>query len=175
MSNFQIYIGTLKPYEYVTLAKATNKSGVVFQISLAGKSSDLNYLEACYRVLLDTDSWEKMELLSSGTEDFYLSSYYFNAGVNHYENAGVSYIDQNGIAVAYKFFERDPIIFQKNMTLFWRCGEDKNNGCFYAPPSNDCWKVGGRQFCYPQKAPSVQKSVRLSNTLFKTYVWVYEW
>ncbi|CAD5119343.1 DgyrCDS7961 [Dimorphilus gyrociliatus] len=167
--------GLLNPHDYVTIAKVNNKSGIVFQVAFAGRSKDLEYLEACYRVLLDSDDWSNVQLLSSGTEDFYLSSYYFNAGVNHFENAGVTYIDHSGIAVAYKFFEKDPIIFQNNMTFLWRCGEDRANGCYYKPPKSDCWYVGGRRFCYPEMAPSSDRDVKLSVTLFKTYVWVYEW
>lgn len=146
-------------------------------MSISAYSEDLQFLEACYRLLIDSNDWKDMQLLSSGTEDLYLSALYFNAGVNHFENAGVTYInDTTSSVIAYKFFERDPVIFHRNITLLWRCGEDLKNGCYYKSPNTKCWIENNRKFCFPKQAePDYTNKLYLSGTAFKTYVWIYEW
>ncbi len=150
----------LKPLQFLTLANVSNSAGALFQVTLSGNSKDFNYLEACFRATMDGD----YAFLSSGTEDFFLSAYYFNKGIYHLDNAGLTSKVGQGIMSAYKFFENDPIIFSKNFSLIWRCGETANgqDGC-----PND--------FPPPRHASAEQFSPFLANTTVTTYAWVYLW
>ena len=156
----------LTPLQFITLASTTNTAGMLFQVTLAANSTDYNYLEACMRAVIDgaaNTTW-----LSSGTEDFFLSAYYFNRGVYHLDNSGLTYKDNKGVMSAYKFFENDPILFTKSFELTWRCGEtiNVNQGC-----PND----------WPPPLPSEFSKVeragepKLANTVVTTYTWVYEY
>ena len=152
----------LKPLEFITLAKVEDSAGAVFMVTLAANSTDYNYLEACMRVVIDGGD---TMFLSSGTEDFFLSAYYFNKGVHHFENAGLTSEEGKGIMSAYKFFERDPLLFTKSLELTWRCGETVGvkGGCpDNFPPSSSNGKPHFR-------------SIKLADTVVTTYTWVYEW
>ena len=155
----------LKPLEFITLAKVENSAGAVFMVTLAASSSDYNYLEACMRVVIDGGD---TMFLSSGTEDFFLSAYYFNKGVHHYENAGLTSEEGTGTMSAYKFFERDPLLFTKSLELTWRCGETVGveGGCpddFPGPSGSG------------NKKKYHFRNIQLAETLVTTYTWVYEW
>ena len=151
----------LKPLEFFTPANISNSAGAVFQVTLAANSTDYNYLEGCFRARIDgaQDLW-----LSSGTEDFFLSAYYFNRGIYHSDNSGLTFKDNKGAMSAYKLFENDPLFFTKSLELVWRCGETVGDtvGCpnSYPPPSH---------------LRGMLATPQLANTIVTTYVWVYEW
>jgi len=155
---------TLTPLEFITLANVTGIAGAVLQVFMQASSSDFNYLEACYRVKIDgaTDyMW-----LSSGTEDFYLSAYYFNRGLYHDDDAGCTYKANPGAMSAYKFFEMDPILFTNSLVLVTRCGETQGDaqGCPNTYPPNN-----------PKEDTKDFLNLKLANTVVTTYVWVYEY
>ena len=156
----------LQPYDFLPLVDVTGTAGAVYQITLATNSSNYYYLEACMRAKIDgaaNTTW-----LSSGTEDFFLSAYYFDNGVYHTQNSGLTYKDNKGTMSAYKFFENDPLLFSKSLQLAWRCGEKRDgvDGCpsDYPPPGVDSPRAG-----------EPVKGTVLSNTTVTTYAWVYEW
>ena len=168
----------LSPMEYYQLASVSGKAGALFQSTLKANSSDLNYLEACYRVQIDGG---ETQLLSSGTEDFFLSAYYFNQGTFHLPNSGLTYIQSPGFVTAYKFFENDPVLFTKSFVLMSRCGEDshaclKNSTNLYqrGEPTSCMTTTGGNKMCYPGRTSHPSK-LQLSQTVVTTYTWVYEW
>ena len=150
---------TLKPLEFLPLAKVNNSSGALFMVTLSTNSTNYYYLEACMRALIDGTEM----FLSSGTEDFFLSAYYFNAGLYHFNDAGLTAKDDKGFVSMYKFFERDPILFSQSFELMWRCGEtlDGKDGCPTTFPPNS-----GHEY---------HSSAGLSDTFVTTYTWVYEW
>lgn len=154
---------TLQPLEFVTLANISSSAGAVFMVTLAAQSTDYNYLEACMRAHIDGS--EQTTWLSSGTEDFFLSAYYFNKGIYHLDNAGLTYKDSKGSMSAYKFFENDPLLFSKSFTLVWRCGESINgkDGC----PNN--WPPPNSTMENTYEVP------KLAPTTVTTYTWVYQW
>ena len=125
----------LTPLEFITLANITGTAGLLYQVTLEANSTDYNYLEACYRVKIDGSS--NYQFLSSGTEDFFLSAYYFNRGLYHGDDAGCTYFDSKGAMSAYKFFENDPVLFTESFELVWRCGEEQTDseGCPNTYPS----------------------------------------
>lgn len=157
----------LQPLEFITLANITGTAGYVYQITLVAQSSDLTFLEACMRAKIDGS--KDLTWLSSGTEDFFLSAYYFNKGVYHFDNAGLTHLG-NGTVSAYKFFENDPLLFTKSMELMWRCGEvsDGPDGCpsSFPPPA----PTGGDTFEFKDKTSPMYKPTNVTS-----YVWVYEY
>ena len=160
--------------EYVVVASTANKTGLLYKVTLAAISSDFNYLEACYRALIDDAS--DFQFLSSGTEDFFLSAFYYNAGLFHTDHAGLTFFKNPGTMSAYKFFEDDPVFFQKSFKLIWRCGEPNDNDCYQ--PGGGCYIQGNNQYCKTKEG--VQKheiphDVQLAATTISSYVWTYEW
>ena len=164
-SRLKVYKQTnilLERLKFITLAKVDNSAGAVFMVTLAANSTDYTYLEACMRVIIDGGD---VMFLSSGTEDFFLSAYYYNKGVYHFENSGLTSKEGVGTMSAYKFFERDPLLFAKSLELKWRCGE----------------VVGGFGGCptdFPQSYSPKRPPSRVdlyTNTTVTAYTWVYEW
>lgn len=124
----------MKPMEFLRLAQVKNSAGALFMVTLVANSSNLVFLEGCMRSYIDESN--RTTWLSSGTEDFFLSAYYFDKGLYHLDNAGLTYLDKNGsgLVSAYKFFENDPLLFTKSFELWWRCSDrdfsrDKLHGC----------------------------------------------
>lgn len=152
----------LKPLDFIVLADVDDSAGAVFQVTLAATSTDFNYLEACMRVVIDNST--STSFLSSGTEDFFLSAYYFNKGLYHFDNSGCTYKGEKGTMSAYKLFENDPLLFSKSLKLSWRCGEsrDGQDGC----PSD---------YPPPKSSPKEVEVPQLANTTVTTYTWVYVW
>jgi len=162
----------LTPLQFITLATVNNSAGALYQVFLQASSSDYTYLEACYRIKIDNN--ENYMFLSSGTEDFYLSSYYFDDGVYHNDNAGCTYFNSNGSVSAYKFFESDPILFTKHMELVWRCGEVIGNS------SSDCPNTFTRNDTVMQteisdKNGHKNSNLKFSDVIMTSYVWIYEY
>ncbi len=155
----------LVPLQFLPLANVSSSAGAVFMVTLAGNSTDYNYLEACFRARID--GAKDYMWLSSGTEDFFLSAYYFDKGAYHLDNAGLTYKDGIGLMSAYKFFENDPLLFSKSLELVWRCGETVGvaDGCPNTFPWNPARGVHGDGYTAPN----------LANTTVTSYVWVYEW
>lgn len=157
---------TLEPLQYTTLAASNSTAGALFQVTIEAQSPDLNFLEACFRAYIDGAA--EPQFLSSGTEDFFLSAFYFNSGQFWSSESGLTHFetssDYNRISM-YKFFERDPVLFTEQFQLVWRNWEDSAcpNKWPPPPPSTDIdvdVRVG---------APLV------NNMTYTSYVWVYEW
>ena len=138
----------LEPLAMTNLCETKN-AGMLYQVTLSVKSGNLNFLEAVLRAYLDGS--EAPLLLSSGTEDYYLGTYYFNRGTYHLDEAGVTHLNEvhgEQHFSAYRFHENDPVLFQKGIRLVWRNGEAKPDLSPYGDP---------------------RKSE------LKSYVWTYEW
>ncbi len=71
---------TLKPLEYIDLCNSP-KAGALYQVTLSAKSEKLTYLEACLRAYID--GAKEPQYISSGTEDYFLGTWYFNRGIYH--------------------------------------------------------------------------------------------
>lgn len=110
-----------EPLEFLRLAYVNNSAGALFMVTLVASSSNLVFLEGCMRSYIDGSN--KTTWLSSGTEDFFLSAYYFDKGLYHLDNAGLTHLDKGGLVSAYKFFEHDPLLFTKSFELWWRCSD----------------------------------------------------
>jgi len=147
---------TLNPLEYLTLVKSEN-NGAVWMVTLAVKSTNLNYLEGCVRMYIGPS--KTMSLLSSGTEDYFQSAFYFDAGSFHLPEAGLTHQNSSdGTLSAYKVHEKDVLFFHRGgFIMTWRNGD-------YVDPT-----TGFKCVDSGTPAGNPQKSVVTS------YTWVYEW
>jgi hypothetical protein len=128
----------------------TKARGLLYAVTFEAISTNFNYLEACLRAY--PDGRKDPIWISSGTEDYFLGTYYFNAGLYHNPLAGLTHADPDkpGSAFrfsAYRFHEDDPIPFQDGLRLTWRNGE----------------QLEGHRFGDPKE------------TTLTSYVWAYEW
>lgn len=128
---------------------STDKQGMLFQVAMAARSANYHYLEAIMRAYVNGAS--QPMLLSSGLEDYFLGTYYFNRGLYHTPSAGLTHKDESDFSFAgYRFHDDDPIYFDKGFRLTCRCGEQIGDKIF-GPKGN------------PQP------------TTYTTYAWTYEW
>jgi len=116
----------LKDLEMIKIAEATSGGGALLLTMFDADAGSYTYLEACLRLLADGSKTPLF--LSSGAEDYFLSSSYFDEGMFKTEESGLTYYDHKGSLSAYKTHVRDPIIWQESTQLIWRCGE-QTGGC----------------------------------------------
>jgi len=112
----------LKPLEFLTLVDTYNH-GALWMVSFVAKSSNLNFLEGCFRMYLQDAS--RPQLVSSGTEDYFQSAYYFDSGVFHFSEAGLTHFNETaGQVSAYKVHNYDSLFFKQGGFRFvWRNGD----------------------------------------------------
>jgi hypothetical protein len=138
----------LDPLQMIDIAQSPG-AGAVYQVTLAVASNNCNFLEAMMRAYID--GAKDPLFLSSGTEDYFLGTYYFNRGMYHLPLAGLTHKDGPAAGPcrfsAYRFHDEDPIVFQKGLRLVWRNGEEKD-GVPYGSPQH---------------------------SQMTSYVWLYEW
>jgi len=118
-------------------------------------------LEACFRAYIDGASTP--QFLSSGTEDFFLSAFYFNGGKYATSESGLTHFNLNNNQQElsmYKMFIRDPVLFTKQFRLEWRDEEDD------ACPSR--WPVD-------KKVDRSKDAPQIAPMIYSSYVWIYEW
>jgi hypothetical protein len=139
-----------EPLEEFDLCNTEGK-GALFQVTIAAKADSFTYLEACMRAYLKEK--QKPLMLSSGLEDYFLGTYYFDTGKFYSDIAGLTHFDkENNSFSAYRFHDEDPIFFQDGLRLTCRCGETEHG-------KND------------------EKDAYLnpSKTQYTTYTWLYKW
>lgn len=147
---------TAKPLEEFDLC-AVQGAGALYQVTIAGKGlrengdwTSLSFLEACMRAYVD-GSVEPV-MLSSGLEDYFLGTYYFNKGRYANNLAGLTYLNTKDRAFsAYRFHDADPLFFRSGLRLTCRCGETQDGS-----------KTGKMKGDPPE-------------TEYSTYTWVYQW
>jgi hypothetical protein len=103
-------------------------------------------MEGCIRAYFDGS--KQPIYLSSGFEDYFLGTYYFNKGRYANSLAGVTHLDlKNSEVSAYRFHDDDPVFFQKGLRLTARCGDQVEGKTIGDPPP----------------------------TTYTTYTWLYQW
>jgi hypothetical protein len=133
-------------------------NGALYQVTIAGKGArkqradererwqDLSFMEACVRAYVG--GAKEPLFLSSGTEDYFLGTYYFKTGRYYTPVAGLTHFDGTANEFsAYRFHEDDPFFFKNGLRLTCRCGEELNGHQFHDTPEAD----------------------------YTTYVWLYQW
>jgi hypothetical protein len=139
-----------QPLEEFNLCDVDGK-GALFQVTIAAEGSSLTYLEACMRAYLGKQKTPL--LLSSGLEDYFLGTYYFDTGIFHADMAGLTHFDKKAFRFsAYRFHDEDPVVFQNGLRLTCRCGETEHGDA-----------AGRKAYLNPTK------------TRYTTYVWLYQW
>ncbi|HUZ07818.1 MAG TPA: DUF2961 domain-containing protein, partial [Candidatus Paceibacterota bacterium] len=127
--------------------------GALYEVTMAAKGlrsggdwTDLSFMEGCMRAYIG-GSTEPL-LLSSGLEDYFLGTYYFNKGKYYTPVAGLThYNPAEHEFSAYRFHDDDPIFFHDGLRLTARCGEKVNGQIVGNPPKSE----------------------------YTTYVWLYQW
>jgi len=143
---------TAEPLEEFTMADVKG-AGMLYQVSMEAKGlrdtnhwKDLSFMESCIRAY-ENGKTEPM-FVSSGLEDYFLGTYYFNTGRYANRLAGLTHFDEEKKEFsAYRFHVDDPIFFQDGLRLTNRCGEKIGDKIFHDPPQ----------------------------TKYTVYTWVYEW
>ena len=147
---------TANPLEEFDMANVKG-DGALYQVTMAAKGlrkladqqqrwKDLSYMESCVRAYIG--GAKDPLFLSSGLEDYFLGTYYFNKGLYANPIAGLTHFNkaENEFS-AYRFHEEDPVFFRKGLRLTNRCGEKIGDKVFHDPPQ----------------------------TRYTTYVWIYHW
>jgi hypothetical protein len=155
---------TLQPLEYINLVDAPKGTqGMLFFSTLAVESGNLNFLEGCFHMYTPADAPFPGTVLSTGTEDYYDSAYYFLGGEFHLPVSGFTHYDApSGKSLtwsAYRFHIMDPIVFSDGLQFRWR------NGDAVDP------KTGHK--CFTETGGNVVGSPTASNITFLG--WVYQW
>ena len=138
----------VQPLEEFDLCRVPGE-GLVFQVAMAAASTNFQFMEAQMRAYIGGQAAPQM--LSSGLEDYFLGTYYFNRNLYHLPQAGLTHKDSKANSFsAYRFHEIDPLVFAGGLRLTSRCGEVLANGKTAGPTG--------------EPAP----------TTFTTYTWLYE-
>jgi hypothetical protein len=148
---------TARPMEEFDLCDVKT-AGALYQVTIAARGlretgdwKNLSFMEACMRAYFNGAA--EPTLLSSGLEDYFLGTYYFNRGRYATNLAGLTHLDvKNRTFSAYRFHDEDPIFFQTGLRLTCRCGETEDGSRHGKPTVGD-----------PPE------------TEYTTYVWVYQW
>jgi hypothetical protein len=193
---------TYEPLEMVSFMRSEADHGAVYLASFLFDAPNLNFLEGCFRAFLGPNrtvpapvsayllpsvsvcvplcvsvlhicSTEQRVLLSSGSEEFFLSSWYFCNGECIYTlpGAGMTHSELgNGTArlSAFRLFEEDPIFFEDGFELRWRNGD-----MTHMAPGPD---YGHK--CVDSDQPGVNGSAvigRPGAARVTSSIWAYEW
>lgn len=141
-----------EPLEEFTMAEM-HGAGMLYQVSMEARGlrntnhwKDLSFMESCIRAYEMGE--EEPMYVSSGLEDYFLGTYYFNTGRYANRLAGLTHLDKEKKEFsAYRFHVDDPVFFQNGLRLTNRCGEKIGDKVFHDPPP----------------------------TRYTVYTWAYEW
>ena len=157
-------IGTFPPLAFVPVLDVASGSGVLFSHTLAVNSTNINFLEGCYHSFTPhSQPWPGLTI-STGTEDYFDSAFYFNAGPFRQENAGLTHFFDNSSSggqvrvSAYRNHDVDPIWFQGGFRLLWRVGDVSDEAGHKCTLEKGGSPVGSPQASY-----------------VNAYTWAYVW
>ena len=138
----------------------TRKDGLLYMVYMQGEAKvpegktfakpfhKISFLEAIMRAYVGGN--KEPDLLSSGLEDYFLGTYYFNTGRYSNDLAGLTFFEkENGKFAAYRIHERDPYFYKGGLRLTCKAGEH-----------------------LPATGEELHDS---PPTIYTTYTWVYEW
>jgi len=121
------FIQNVDPLEWVPIVDIPNGKGLFFMQTLAVQSGNLNFLEGCFHQYTPYDQPFPGTIISTGTEDYFDSAWYFNGGEFRFPVSGFTHLDiQNETSVtwsAYRFHEMDPLPFANGYKMYWRNGD----------------------------------------------------
>jgi len=118
-----------QPLEYVPLFSVPTGSGFYFMNIIGYTSGNLNFLEGCHRLFTpfgsNATTWPGI-IVSTGTEDYYDSAYYFDGGAFRFDISGLTRKDGNATTAyigAYRIHLQDPLFFEGGGQFVWRNGD----------------------------------------------------
>jgi len=155
---------TYQPLDWIPIVDVPQGiQGAHFMHSLSIHSGNLNFLEGCYHMYTGEVQEFPGILLSTGTEDYFDSAWYFNGGEFHLPVSGFTHLSQSNSGSnvtwsAYRFHTMDPLVFDDGFTLMWRNGDALD-------------RTGIK--CNIQEGGAVVGSPTASNVT--AYAWVYTW
>jgi hypothetical protein len=170
------------PLEFVYPLNITGSAGGLLMWTLVVNSSDRTFLEGCVRCYIDGGP---RILLSSGTEDYFDSAYYFNAGQYHLPVSGLTHLVfnkgyMNTTFSAYRFHTMDPIIWQNSFKWVWRNGEtvdSKGQKCTIQADEEEEQRRSRRAQDVSREDTDLQHhhETRYFSSFVSSYAWVYLW
>mmetsp|Transcript_38417 Transcript_38417/g.96643 ORF Transcript_38417/g.96643 Transcript_38417/m.96643 type:complete len:438 (-) Transcript_38417:49-1362(-) len=152
---------TLQPLEHLAIVNVPSGSGLFFMHTIAVQSGNMNFLEGCHRFFSPPTQTFPGTQLSTGTEDFFDSAWYFDAGEFRLPVSGFTHLNQTQGSVtwsAYRFHTADPLPFDDGFVFQWRNGDSMD------PSGHKCTMQSGGT---PVGSPTVSQ--------VQTYAWVYVW
>jgi len=160
--NFLNFQKTVQPLEWVPVADLPSPArGLFFMHTIAVQSGNLNFLEGCYHSYTPYNQSFPGTVLSTGTEDYFDSGWYFNGGEFRFPVSGFTHLaSSSGVVTwsAYRFHTMDPIRFEDGFRLLWR------NGDAVDPAGQKCYmETGGNIVGSPTKSDVT------------IYGWAYTW
>jgi hypothetical protein len=114
----------IRPLQYKELVHVHGQ-GLLFLTMVNMHSGNDFFLEGCMRARVDGTQ----TLLSSGTEDYFLRSFYFDTVPLASDASGVLQWKKTAtkrVLTAYRFHDTELITFNSSFTLVWRNGEVNN-------------------------------------------------
>jgi len=81
-----------------------NVIGAVFMVTLAAESGNLNFLEGCIHAYFDGKTEFPGVVLATGTEDYFDSAWYYNAGRYYQATSGLTHFTENPGSVTWSSY-----------------------------------------------------------------------
>jgi hypothetical protein len=118
---------TYAPLAWVRVADVPGGEGLLLSHALAVNSGNKNFLEGCYHAYPDRNQPFPGVIVSTGTEDYFDSAFYFDGGQFHFEVSGYTHFRQVSNTSlewsAYRMHDLDPIFFYNGFRFEWRIGD----------------------------------------------------
>lgn len=142
----------------IPLVNSSAANGAVLASTLfvdaSGASSDGSwkvFLEGCIRA--EATDGTVRSLYSSGTEDYFLGTYYFNRGMYANPVAGLTDMDDNAKTFsAYRIHDADPLYFEDGLALTWRNSDPEE--CILDQGRSGAFDVTASSFAFAYEWPS---------------------
>eukprot|EP01088_Endostelium_zonatum_P021322 TRINITY_DN8335_c0_g1_i1.p1 TRINITY_DN8335_c0_g1~~TRINITY_DN8335_c0_g1_i1.p1 ORF type:complete len:462 (-),score=90.08 TRINITY_DN8335_c0_g1_i1:36-1421(-) len=171
----------LEPFEYVDLVRIekndTQTKGMLFMHSIAVQSGNEQFLEGCYHAYTPVDQDFPGLILSTGTEDYFDSAWYFNGGRFTFPVSGMTHLVMNKTSVtwsAYRFHRIDLVRFTDGFRLQWRNG-DLLNGAGQKCITKSTPRKGDVPFGNDLSTAVGRKVGNPTPSHVTAYAWVYTW
>jgi len=155
---------SLAALEYLPVVSVpSGYTGVIAGIAIAFTAPNLNTLEGCFHLYTTASTPYPGQLHSTGTEDEFMSSYYFDLGVFQGRSAGILYIKddsqkQESATSMYRNYQDDPMIVNDGGSFVWRNGDTSDD-------------TGVK--CMVQTGGHIAGNPGIADT--QTQSWVYMW
>jgi len=152
---------TYQALDWVPLVNVSSGPGAHWMVTMAAESGNENFLEGCIHAYFDGDTEFPGVVLATGTEDYFDSAWYFNAGQFHLPVSGFTHLQMNNTYVAwsaYRFHDKDPLFWKNGFQLIWRIGDRDDNA------NMKCHVITGG---YIAGNPTASK--------INAYAWYYTW